>query len=166
MNHVFTVHKQHLFPYDRCCIAIAVFLKKFISSLYCLPFTSYKFITYEIARLGSTFTAVVILRRKKFISRIFSQHRLLGEKGKDIWIYEDKKMQRTLKNSLKNRGFIPVEACEAGRRDWTVFGVVDETTTTKFASRACAVHCISLPVVVDKVVLVVLKFPIDRLPAV
>ena len=40
-----------------------------------------------------------------------------------------------------------------------MFGVVDETTTTKFASRACAVHCPSLPVVVDKVVVVVLKFP-------
>ena len=67
-------------------------------------------------------------------------------------------MQRTLKKSPENRGFIPAEACEGGRRDWTVFGVVDETTTTKFASRACAVHCISLPVVVDKVVVVVLKF--------
>ena len=33
---------------------------------------------------------------RKFISRIFSQHRLLGEKGKDIWIYEDKKTHRTL----------------------------------------------------------------------
>ena len=41
-----------------------------------------------------------------------------------------------------------------------MFGVVDETTTTKFARRACAVHCISLPVVVDEVVVVVLKFPI------
>ena len=38
---------------------------------------------------------------KKLISRIFSQHRLLGEKRKDTWIYEDKKMQRTLKNRLK-----------------------------------------------------------------
>ena len=90
---------------------------------------------------------------KKLISRIFSQHRLLGEKRKDTWIYEDKKMQRTLKKSPQNRGFIPAEACEAGRRDWAVFGVVDETTTTKFASRTCAVHFISLPVVV------VLKFP-------
>ena len=44
-----------------------------------------------------------------------------------------------------------------------MFGVVDETTTTKFASRACAVHCISLPVVVDKVVVVVLKFPDDEI---
>ena len=43
-----------------------------------------------------------------------------------------------------------------------MFGVVDGTTTTKFASRACAVHCISLPVVVDKVVVVVLKFPSVR----
>ena len=42
----------------------------------------------------------------------------------------------------------------------TVFGVVDDTTTTKFVNRACAVHSISLPVVVDKVVVVVLKFPI------
>ena len=40
-----------------------------------------------------------------------------------------------------------------------MFGVVDETTTTKFASRACAVHCISLPIVVDEVAVVVLKFP-------
>ena len=47
----------------------------------------------------------------------------------------------------------------AGRRDSTVFGVVDDTTTTKFANRACAVHGISLPVVVDKVVVVALKFP-------
>ena len=74
----------------------------------------------------------------------------------DLW---RQKMQTTLKKSPKNSGFISAEACEAGRRDWTVFGVVDETTTTKFASRACAVHCISLPVVVDKVVVVVLKFP-------
>ena len=43
-----------------------------------------------------------------------------------------------------------------------MFGVVDDTTTTKFANLACAVHCISLPVVVDKVVVVVLKFPIFR----
>ena len=47
----------------------------------------------------------------------------------------------------------------AGRRDSTVFGVVDDTTTTKFVNRACAVHGILLPVVVDKVVVVVLKFP-------
>ena len=47
----------------------------------------------------------------------------------------------------------------AGRRDSTLFGVVDDTTTTKFTGRACAVHCNSLPVVVDKVIIVVLKFP-------
>ena len=40
-----------------------------------------------------------------------------------------------------------------------MFGVVDDTTTTKFTSRACAVHCNSLPIVVDKAVVVVLKFP-------
>ena len=101
VNHFFTVHKQHLFPLDWCCIAIAVFRIKFISSLYCLPFPSYKFITYEIARSGSTFTAVVILRRKKFISRIFSRHRLLGENREDTWIYEDKKCKEHLKNRLK-----------------------------------------------------------------
>ena len=32
-----------------------------------------------------------------------------------------------------------------------LFDVVDDTTTAKFTSRACAVHCNSLPVVVDKV---------------
>ena len=40
-----------------------------------------------------------------------------------------------------------------------MFGVVDEITTTKFTGRACAVFRDSLPVVVDKVVVVVLKFP-------
>ena len=50
--------------------------------------------------------------------------------------------------------------CIAGRRDSSLFGVVDNTTTTKFSGRACAVHRNSLPVVVDKVVVVVLKFPI------
>ena len=68
-------------------------------------------------------------------------------------------MQRTSKIAL-NSGFIRAEALWiAGRRDSTLFGVVDDTTTTKFTSRACAVHCNSLPVVVDKVVVVVLKFP-------
>ena len=45
----------------------------------------------------------------------------------------------------------------AGRRDSTLFGVVDETTTTKFTGRACAVFRNSLPVVVDKVVVVFLS---------
>ena len=40
-----------------------------------------------------------------------------------------------------------------------MFGVVDDTTKTKFVNCACAVHGISLSVVVDKVVVVVLKFP-------
>ena len=44
-----------------------------------------------------------------------------------------------------------------------MFGVVDDTTTTEFTNRACAVHCNSLPVVVDKAVVVVLKFPNIRL---
>ena len=37
---------------------------------------------------------------KQFISRIFNQHRLLGEKRNDTWIHEDKEMQRTSR-SLK-----------------------------------------------------------------
>ena len=50
------------------------------------------------------------------------------------------------------------------RCDSTLFGDVDETTTTKFTGRACALFRNSLPVVVDKVVVVVLKawFPYDR----
>ena len=47
----------------------------------------------------------------------------------------------------------------ARRRDSPMFGVVDDTTTTKSTCRACAVHCNSHPVVVDKVIVVVLKFP-------
>ena len=41
-----------------------------------------------------------------------------------------------------------------------MFGVVDDTTTTKLANCACVVHCIPLPV--DKAVVVVLKFPVHR----
>ena len=46
----------------------------------------------------------------------------------------------------------------AGRRDSTLFGVVDDTITMKFTGRTCSVHCNSLPVVVG-----VLKFPIKDL---
>ena len=66
-------------------------------------------------------------------------------------------MQRPAKISKKKW----ISTCQrlwiAGRRDSTLFVVVDVTTTTKFTSRACAVHCNSLPVVVDQVVVVVLK---------
>ena len=64
-----------------------------------------------------------------------------------------------MKNRLKTGRCTCRNFWIAGRRDSTVFGVVDDTTTTKFANHACAVHGISLPVVVDKVVVVVLKFP-------
>ena len=67
-----------------------------------------------------------------------------------------------MKNRLKTGSYTCRSLWTAGRRDSTVFGVVDDTTTTKFVNRACAVHSISLPVVVDKVVVVVLKFPNDR----
>ena len=83
---------------------------------------------------------------------------MLGEKRKDTWIYEVKKY-KALEKSLKNRELTCRSLLIAGRRESTVFGVVDDTTTTKFVNRACAVHGISLPVVVDKVVVVVLKFP-------
>ena len=72
---------------------------------------------------------------------------LLGRN--DTWIYKDKKMQRTSKIA-SNSGFIPAEAC----------GLQDDVTllclVSSFTGRACAVHCISLPVVV-----VVLKLPIS-----
>ena len=39
---------------------------------------------------------------KQFTSRIFNQHRLLGKKRNDTWIYEDKKMQKQgCQNDLK-----------------------------------------------------------------
>ena len=65
-----------------------------------------------------------------------------------------------MKNRLKTGSYTYQSLWIAGQSDSTVFGVVADTTTTKFANRACAVHGISLPVVVDKVVVVVLKFPI------
>ena len=68
-----------------------------------------------------------------------------------------------MKNRLKTGSYTCRSLWTAGRRDSTVFGVVDDTTTTKFVNRACAVHGISLPVVVDKAVVVVLKFPIGDL---
>ena len=73
------------------------------------------------------------------------------------------KKYKALEKSLKNRELTCRSLWIAGRRESTVFGVVDDTTTTKFVNRACAVHGISLPVVVDKVVVVVLKFPISEL---
>ena len=63
------------------------------------------------------------------------------------------------KNRLKQWIYTCRSLWIAGRRDSTLFGVVDDTTTMKFTGRACAVHCKSLPVVVDKVVVVDLNFP-------
>ena len=62
------------------------------------------------------------------------------------------------KNRLKQCIYPSRSLWIAGQPDSTLFGVVDDTTTTKFTGRACAVHCNSLPVVVDKVVVKVLKF--------
>ena len=82
----------------------------------------------------------------------FSKIQLVGQK------YREK--TKDLKNSLKQWIYTCRSLWNAGRRDCTLFGVVGDTTPTKFTGRACAVHGISLPVVVDKVVVVVLKFPI------
>ena len=68
-------------------------------------------------------------------------------------------MQRTSKIALKQWIYTCQSLWIAGRRGSTLFGVVDDTTTTKFGGRACALHCNSLLVVVVKVVVVVLKFP-------
>ena len=65
-------------------------------------------------------------------------------------------MQRTSKIA-KNMAFIPAETCGLHDDVMTLFGVIDDTTATKFTGRACAVHSNSLPVVV-----VVLKFPINE----
>ena len=64
-----------------------------------------------------------------------------------------------LQNRLKQWIYTCRSLWIVGRRDSTMFGVVDDTTTTKFTNRACAVHCNSLPVVVDKAVVMVLEFP-------
>ena len=83
---------------------------------------------------------------------------MLAEERKDTWIYEVKNT-KPLKNRFKTGSYTCRSLWTAGRRDSTVFGVVDDTTTTKFVNRTCAVHDISLPVVVHKVVVVVvLKF--------
>ena len=84
----------------------------------------------------------------------FQSTSLVSKKRKDTWIYEVTNT-KPLKNRLKTRSYTCRSLWTAGRRDSTVFGVVNDTTTTKVVNRACAVHGISLPVVV-----VVLKFPI------
>ena len=68
---------------------------------------------------------------------------------------------KAFKNRLKQWIYTCRSLWIAGRRDSTLFGVVDDATTTKFTGRACAVQCNSLPVVVDQAVVVVLKFPND-----
>ena len=65
---------------------------------------------------------------------------------KHTWIYQDKKMQKSLRNS----GFIPAKVCGL-QNDMILLCLASSTTPRR---RNCRVHCISLPVVV-----VVLKFP-------
>ena len=81
----------------------------------------------------SNIQSTSLVRRKK--------ERYLDSRG-----YENAK---DFKNSLKQWIYTCRSLWIAGRRDSTLFGVVDDTKTTKFAGRACAVHCNSLPVVVD-----------------
>ena len=89
----------------------------------------------------SNIQSTSLVRRKK--------ERYLDSRG-----YENAK---DFKNSLKQWIYTCRSLWIAGRRDSTLFGVVDDTTTTKFTGCACAVPSNSLPVVVDKVVVVVLK---------
>ena len=63
---------------------------------------------------------------------------------------------KDFENRLKQWTYTCRSLWIAGRRDSTLFGIVDDTTKTKFIDRACAVHCDSLPVVV----VVVMKFPV------
>ena len=58
-------------------------------------------------------------------------------------------MQRTSKLAQKQWIYTCRSLWIAQRRESTLFGVVDDSTTTKFARRASPVHCISLPVVDD-----------------
>ena len=83
----------------------------------------------------------------------FQSTSLVRRKKKGYLDLRGLKNTKPLKNSLKTGRYTCRSLWIAGRRDSTVFGVVDDTTTTKFANRACAVHGISLPVVVA-----VLKF--------
>ena len=111
------------------------------------------FITYEFARSAST--AHCCLRSKHNSSVEFSINIVCKEKKERIPGFTRIKNTKTLKSRLKTGSYTCRSLWIAGRRDSTVFGVVDDTTTTKFANRACAVHGISLPIVI-----VVLKFPI------
>ena len=84
---------------------IAVFHIKIISSIlkkYDFPYENH----LRVRSLGLHSCC----HSSQFISRIFNQHRLLGKKRNDTWIYEDKKMQRTSKIA-QNSGFIHAEAC-------------------------------------------------------
>ena len=115
---------------------------------------------YDLPYLNTASTAVVILRTGKNNSVVeFSINIAYYEKKRTIPGFTRIKNAKDFKNRLKQWIYTCRSLWIAGRRDSTLFGVVDDTTTTKFTGRACAVHCNSLPVVVDKVVVVVLKFP-------
>ena len=70
-----------------------------------------------------------------------------------------KENAKDFKNRLKQWIYSYRSLRIAGRRNSQLFGVADDTTTTKFTGCACAVHCNSLQVVVDQVVVVVLTSP-------
>ena len=76
----------------------------------------------------------------------------------DLFQLTNSQTVNKVKKSLRPSPLLKLVAIHLNLRA-VLFDVVDDTTTTKFTSRACAVHCNSLPVVVDKVVVVVLKFP-------
>ena len=86
---------------------------------------------------------------------MFNQHRLLGEKKSDTWIYENKGMQRTSKIAL-NSEFKPAEAC--GLQDDVILVCLASSTTPRPRNLLVALAQYTLTHV-DKAVVVVLKFP-------
>ena len=131
--------------------AIAVFHIKFISSILKINRNTSKYIYHlRVRSLGL-----------HSCSRNFNDHRLLGEKRKDTWFYEDKKMQRTSKFALK-QWIYTCEAC-AFQDDVILICSASSTTLQRRNLLAALLHCtVSLPLVPDKVVVMVFKFPSGR----
>ena len=75
-------------------------------------------------------------------TNFFTERPLLWSYTGYHWTRKYKGLQKLLKTVDL---YLPISLWIARRHDFTLFGVVEDTTGTKFAGRACAVHCNSIP---------------------
>ena len=119
-----------------------------------------KFITFEFALSSQPAFVFAIPKRKTLgFSQIFQSISPLKQSKHHQHRSAKIDIQGNSKMEIQECNYSLNLACKTRRRQTALCEVVDDRRTTAFASCACALAYISLPVVVERDVVVVLKLP-------